>query len=68
VDLCGTTTGIKDVFRDVFRDVLRLPGRATGLPHKLEPDSVVATIAETGQETADSAEGAANDSIKRSPE
>ena len=50
-DLPATTTGIKAVFR--------LPGRATGLPHKVDLDSVVATIAETGQETGN-AEDAAN--------
>jgi hypothetical protein len=37
VDLSETTTDIKDVFR--------LPGRATGLPHKGDPDSGVAIIA-----------------------
>jgi hypothetical protein len=37
VDLSETTTDIKDVFR--------LPGRATGLPRKVDPDSGVAIIA-----------------------
>jgi len=38
VDLTATTIGP------------RLPGRATGLPHKVDPDSGTATIAETVQE------------------
>ena len=54
------TTGIKDVFS--------LPGRAMGLPHKLDLDFGVATIAEIGEETRDNAEDATNDSIKMSPE
>ena len=52
VDLPATATGIKAV--------LRLPGRATGLPHRVALDSGVATIAETGQETGN-VEDAAND-------
>jgi hypothetical protein len=37
VDSSGTTTGT--------RDVVRLPGRATEIPHKGDPDSGVAIIA-----------------------
>ena len=56
MDSSGTTTGT--------RDVVRLPGRATEIPHKGDPDSGVAIIAEIGRETMDSAEDAANDSTK----
>ena len=56
MDSSGTTTGT--------RDVVRLPGRATEIPHKGDPDSGVAIIAEIGQETMDNAEDAANDSAK----
>lgn len=52
------TTGIKDV--------VRRPGRATRLPHKVDLDSEVATIAEIGQETVDNGEDATNDSTERS--
>ena len=59
VDLSGTTTGT--------RDAVRLPGRATEIPHKGDPDSGVAIIAEIGRETVDNAEDAANDSTNGRP-
>jgi hypothetical protein len=57
VDLPAAATGNKAVYR--------LPGRATGLPHRVALDSGVATIAETGQETGNVED--ANDSSKGSP-
>ena len=61
VALCGTNTGIKEVSR-VIKEASRLPGVATGLPYKVDLDSEVATISETGRQTGDNAEPAVNHS------
>jgi len=63
VALYAANTGIKEVPK-VIKEVSRLLGVvATGLPYKVDLDSELATINETGPETGDNAEPAVNESL-----
>jgi hypothetical protein len=61
----GTWTADLPITTAGFRAVIRLSGRATCLPHRVDLDSGMATIAETGRET-EKVEAAADESSRGS--